>query len=84
MSSTETNSLDSGSDDLKVPEKVTLRLAPDARVALDWIAAKRGLTLAEVVRQAISHEKFLTEEIDRGSTILIEGKDGRLKQLVFV
>ncbi|MGJ5199622.1 MULTISPECIES: hypothetical protein [unclassified Bradyrhizobium] len=84
MSSTETHSPEPGADDLKVPEKVTLRLAPDARLALEWIAAKRGLTLAEVVRQAISHEKFLTEEIDRGSTILVEGKDGRLKQLVFV
>ena len=83
MSSTDNNSADTATDDLKVPEKVTLRLAPDARVALDWIAARRGLTLAEVVRQAISHEKFLTEELDRGSAILIEGKDGRVKQLIF-
>ncbi len=67
----------------KTPEKVTLRLAPDARVALDWIAAKRGVTLGEVIRQALNHEKFLTEEADRGSMILIEGRDGRLKQLVF-
>lgn len=83
MSATDQPDLAQLSDQPKVPDKVTLRLPPDARLALEWIAAKRGLTLAEVVRQALSHEKFLTEEVDRGGTILIECKDGRLKQLVF-
>lgn len=67
-----------------VPEKITLRLAPDVRVALEWMAAKKGVTLAEVIRQAISREKFLTEEVDRGSSIVIEEKNGRIKQLVFI
>jgi hypothetical protein len=69
---------------LDVPEKLTLRLAPDVRIALEWIANKKGVTLGEVIRQAITHEKFLTEEVDRGSAIIIEDKSGRLKQLVFV
>jgi hypothetical protein len=64
------------------PEKLTLRLPPDARIALEWMAAKKGVTLGEVIRHAISTEKFLTEEIDRGGTILIEEKGGRIKQLV--
>jgi hypothetical protein len=67
-----------------VPDKLTLRLAPDVRVALDWLAAKRGVTLSEVIRHAISTEKFLAEEVDRGNSILIEEKGGRIKQLVFV
>ena len=67
----------------EVPEKLTLRLAPDVRLALDWMANKKGVTLAEVIRQAITHEKFFTEEVDRGSKILIEENSGRLKQLVF-
>lgn len=67
-----------------VPEKITLRLAPDVRVALEWMASKKGVTLAEVIRQAISREKFLTEEVDRGSSIVIEEKSGRIKQLVFI
>jgi hypothetical protein len=67
-----------------VPEKLTLRLAPDIRIALEWMAAKKGVTLGEVIRQAISREKYLTDEIDRGSSIIIEEKSGRIKQLVFV
>ena len=67
----------------EVPEKLTLRLPPDARIALEWMAAKRGVTLAEVIRHAISTEKFLIEEIDKGGTVLIEEKSGRVKQLVF-
>ena len=71
-------------DHINVPEKLSLRLAPDVRLALEWMAAKKGITFGEVIRQAISREKFLTEEAERGSTILIEEKGGRLKQLVFV
>jgi hypothetical protein len=67
----------------EVPEKLTLRLPPDARIALEWMATKRGVTLAEVIRHAISTEKFLIEEIDKGGTVLIEEKGGRVKQLVF-
>ena len=66
----------------EVPEKLTLRLPHDARLALEWMATKRGVTLAEVIRHAISTEKFLIEEIDKGNTVLIEEKGGRLKQLV--
>jgi len=75
---------DSGQDAVKVPEKLTLRLAPDVRIALEWIAAKKGITLGEVIRHAISVEKLLTEESDRGSSILIEERSGRVKQLVLV
>lgn len=68
----------------KVPEKLTLRLAPDVRVALDWIAAKKGITLGEVIRHAITVEKLLTEEAERGSSFIIEEKSGRIKQLILV
>jgi hypothetical protein len=75
----------SDSPDLaQVPERLTLRLAPEARVALQWIAAKKGVTLGEVIRHAISIERVLTEEISRGSSILIEEKGGRIKQLILV
>jgi len=66
------------------PEKLTLRLAPDVRASLDWIAKKRGVTLAEVIRHAISVEKMLTEEADRGSNLLIEDKNGKIKQLILI
>ncbi len=70
-------------DKNSVPEKLTLRLPPDARLALEWMAQKRGVTLAEVIRHALSTEKFLLEEVERGGAVLIEEKSGRVKQLVF-
>jgi len=71
-------------DRVNVPEKLSLRLSPDVRAALEWMAAKKGVTYGEVIRQAISREKFMAEEVERGGTILIEEKGGRVKQLVFV
>jgi adenine C2-methylase RlmN of 23S rRNA A2503 and tRNA A37 len=65
-------------------DKLTLRLSPDARQALEWMANKRGVTLGEVIRRAIGTEKFLIEETDRGGTVLIEEKSGRVKQLVLI
>ena len=67
-----------------VPEKLTLRLPQDARIALEWMANKRNVTLAEVIRHAISTEKFLLEEVERGGSVMIEEKGGRLKQLVLL
>ena len=68
----------------KVSEKLTLRLGPDARMNLEWLAAKRGVTFNEIIRRAIIGEKFLIQEAERGSTFLIEEKGGRIKQLVFL
>jgi predicted DNA-binding protein len=70
-------------DIVEVPEKLTLRLALDVRAALEWLAKKKGVTLSEVIRRCISIEKYLTEEVDRGCSILIEEKNGRIKELVF-
>lgn len=63
--------------------KTSLNLSAPAIEALKQIAAARGVTLAEVVRQAIATEKFLHDEVGKGNKILIEEKDKTLKQVVF-
>ena len=64
-------------------DKITLRLSADARATLEWIAAKYGsVSLSEVIRRALGTEKFLLEQREKGASILIEEKDGRLKELV--
>lgn len=41
------------------------------------------MTLSEVIRDAISTEKYITEEIACGGSVLIEEKSGRVKEIVF-
>lgn len=63
--------------------RLNLRLSPEAREAIQKIAAKfGGVSAAEVVRRAIGTELFLMEEKDKGSKILIEDKNGNVRQLV--
>ena len=40
-------------------------------------------TVTETLRQSIATENFLSEEVDKGSKILIEDKDGSVRQIVF-
>jgi len=67
----------------KMPDKLTLRLAPDVRLALEALAKKRGVTLGEIIRHAINMEKFLSDEVESGSKILIKAADGETRQIVF-
>ena len=63
--------------------KLTLRLSPEARSALETIARKRGgVSFAEAVRRAIGTELFLINEQDKDSRILIEDKNKNIRQLI--
>ena len=51
--------------------------------ALREVAAKRGISMTEALRQAISHEKYFQDAIDQNRKILIEEpKSGRLVEVV--
>ncbi|PYE39168.1 hypothetical protein DFI02_12916 [Rhizobium sp. PP-F2F-G20b] len=64
-------------------EKLTLRLTGETREALEWVASKYGnISLAEAIRRAIGTEKYLLEEKDKGSTLIIEERGGRVKEIV--
>jgi hypothetical protein len=65
-----------------VPEVVTLRLSPEARDSLEWIAGQYGnIPLAEVIRKALSTEKYLLEQSASGSKLLIEDGKGGLRRV---
>lgn len=66
-----------------VPEQVTLRLSPEARQSLEWIMAQSGQrSLGEVIRHALSMEKYLLEQKAGGANVLIEDRKGNLRQVV--
>jgi hypothetical protein len=51
--------------------------------ALKEIAAKRGISMTEALRQAISHEKFFQDAVDQDQKVLLEEpKTGRLREVL--
>jgi hypothetical protein len=65
------------------PDRLSLRLSPEARRALEEIAALRGgVTFAEVVRRALGTEQFLIKEQQEGSRILVERPDKSVRQII--
>jgi hypothetical protein len=63
--------------------KISANLSATVVDVLKEIAAKRGISMTEALRQAISHEKYFQDAIDRDQKILIEEpKSGRLREVV--
>jgi len=63
--------------------KISANLSSTVIDALKDIAAKRGISMTEALRQAISHEKYFQDAIDQDHKILLEEpKSGRLREVV--
>lgn len=62
--------------------KTSINLPEDAVKTLRELSAQRGTTMAEIIRQAISTEKFLHEAASTGCKILIQDKNKSVRQLV--
>ncbi|MCC5867054.1 MAG: ribbon-helix-helix protein, CopG family [Gammaproteobacteria bacterium] len=58
-------------------QRVNITLSNEALETLKQIAEQRGVSLSEVLRQSIGHEKFLSDEIRAGNRVIIESKDSR-------
>lgn len=66
----------------KAVVKTSVNLPQADLDALRHIAAKRGSTMAEVLRRAISVERFLDQTREEGGKILVETKDKKLRELL--
>lgn len=62
--------------------RTTLNLSPDAVTALHELAAARNTTFAEVIRRALTLEKYLHDATRDGARILVEDPDKTLTRLV--
>lgn len=71
-----------GNAQVRESVKTTLSLPSEAMAALRARAAERNTTFAEVVRRALSVDKFLADSTKAGCRILVEDPDKSVKELV--
>lgn len=64
------------------PLKTTLTLPEDAVAVMRELAESRNVSFAEVVRRALSVEKYLADARKDGCRILVEDPDKLVKELV--
>jgi hypothetical protein len=62
--------------------KLTVKLPERDMATLRSIAAKRDMTLTDVVRRAIAMEQFIEEVQSQGGKLLVEQPDHSMRQLV--
>ena len=62
--------------------KTSVNLPESTVVALELLAKKRGKSMSQIIRDAISTETFLQETSDSGGKVLIKDKDETLRQLL--
>ncbi len=62
--------------------KMSVNLSKTVVDALRSIASKREISMTEALRRAISTEKFLMDETDGGSKVLIEDKKHNIRQIL--
>ncbi len=66
------------------PVRLSVNLAPDVAAALKELVNKRGTSITEEIRRAISVYKFFEEQTSAGRKVLVDGGgDGRLLEVKF-
>ncbi|HKP78438.1 MAG TPA: ribbon-helix-helix protein, CopG family [Phenylobacterium sp.] len=67
----------------KAPQRVTFTLPPDAIEFIRSEAERSHISMADVVRRALSTEKYLKEARQGGSEVLLQDKGKQISKLVF-
>lgn len=62
--------------------KVSVNLSSDVYQALQEISKQRNVPMAQAIRQAIGTEKYLLDQRDKGSKILIKDKDRSMQEVI--
>jgi hypothetical protein len=62
--------------------KISANLSSSVVEALKDVAAAKGVSLTEALRQAISHEKYFVDAARKDQKILIEDSGGAVREVV--
>lgn len=63
--------------------KTSFAMSEEDFQSLEELAAWKGMSKGDVLRQAFAHFKFFQEMIRKGGTILIEDNDQNLNKVIF-
>ncbi|WP_047534526.1 CopG family transcriptional regulator [Methylotenera sp. N17] len=63
--------------------KTSFNLSKDILNQLEAMAKTRGVSKADILRQAIANQKFFIDTESSGGKILIEEEDKSLKRVIF-
>ncbi|MCT2279890.1 ribbon-helix-helix protein, CopG family [Micromonospora chalcea] len=66
------------------PVRLSINLSAEAAEAIRAITARRGITITEAIRRAISTHKYVDDAAERGAKILVEEPDSTVRELIFV
>jgi predicted transcriptional regulator len=64
--------------------RLSVNLTPEIAESLRSISNRRGITLTEAIRRAISTQLFVEDALDQGAKILISEPDEPVRELVFM
>jgi Ribbon-helix-helix protein, copG family len=64
--------------------RTSFNLSPEAEEAVRELARRRGVSMGEVIRRALSTEKFLADRQAAGAKVLIREPDGSLREVVML
>jgi hypothetical protein len=62
-------------------QRVVISLDDRQLGALKWIAQKKGMSMSQVLKQAIELEGYLLDRQEQGARIVVEDRWGRKEQL---
>jgi phosphoribosylcarboxyaminoimidazole (NCAIR) mutase len=63
--------------------RLSVNLSQDAADALKSITARRGITITQAIRRAISTQYYIEEALDEGARIVISGPGDATRELLF-
>lgn len=62
--------------------RLSVNLNEETADALKKLAADKGITITEVMRRAVAVTKFLYDEQDKGKTIQVVSRKGKIRNVI--
>ena len=64
-------------------KRMTISLPEDVVQMLEKLSDSQGVTQNEAIRRAIATESYLKDELEKGSTLLIQKSNRDIREIVF-
>lgn len=62
--------------------KLNVSFSENAYATLEKLADEKGKSMADVLRDAIALEKWFTDTTKEGNKVLVERRDGKIREVV--